>query len=79
MVWPQVGSLLVRHFRDGLARGLARTAGRWRKQTAAAEADRLTPVVESLSRRCGPAWPSVAFAPCSWSSGTRKHGRGSHM
>jgi DNA primase large subunit len=48
----QIASLVVAHFRARLARGLALTARRWATHVADAEADRLTPVVESLSSRC---------------------------
>jgi hypothetical protein len=48
----QVGSLLVRHFRASVARGLALSARKWASHTAAAEAGRLAPVVESLATRC---------------------------
>ena len=47
----QVGSLLVRHFRASVARGLALSARKWATHTAAAEAGRLAPVVESLATR----------------------------
>lgn len=46
----QVASLLVPHFRAGLAKGLAKTYRKW-SGVAAAEAGRLAPVVESLSKR----------------------------
>ena len=48
----QIASLVVAHFRARLAKGLALTARRWATHVADAEADRLTPVVESLSSRC---------------------------
>lgn len=48
----QVASLVVQPFRAGLAKGLALTARRWAAVVAPGEADRLTPVVESLSQRC---------------------------
>ena len=47
----QIASLVVAHFRARLAKGLALTARRWATHIANAEADRLTPVVESLSSR----------------------------
>lgn len=56
----QVGSLLVRHFRASVARGLALSARKWASHTAAAEAGRLAPVVESLATRCR----AAALLPC---------------
>lgn len=47
----QVGSLLVRHFRASVSRGLALSVRQWATHTAAAEAGRLAPVIESLATR----------------------------
>jgi len=49
-----VASLLAGHFRAALSRGLAVAARRWAAGGAAEERDRLAPVVEALSQRCGP-------------------------
>lgn len=48
----EVASLVVGHFRAGLSHSLALTARRWAASIADEEAERLTPVVLSLSERC---------------------------
>ena len=40
--------------RAGLSKGLAQTARKWASTVAEEEADRLTPLVLSLSERCAP-------------------------
>ncbi|KAI7846146.1 hypothetical protein COHA_000316 [Chlorella ohadii] len=47
----QMSSLVVQPFRAGLSKALVVTARRWAAVVAPEEADRLTPVVESLSQR----------------------------
>ena len=47
----QIASLVVAHFRGGLSKALVLTSREWATQVVDAEADRLTPVVESLSTR----------------------------
>ncbi|BDA49539.1 DNA primase large subunit [Coccomyxa sp. Obi] len=47
----QVASLVVGHFRAGLSHSLAITARRWAAAIADEEAERLTPIVLSLSER----------------------------
>jgi DNA primase large subunit len=53
----EVASLVVGHFRAGLSHSLAVTARRWAATIADEEADRLTPIVLSLSERCNPPSP----------------------
>ena len=48
----QIASLVVAHFRARLSKSLVLTSRKWATHSADAEADRLTPVVESLSTRC---------------------------
>ena len=55
----EIGSLVVSHFRARLSKALALTARKWASQLSAEEADRLTPVVEALSVRCGLLIPST--------------------
>ncbi len=50
----EVASLVVGHFRAGLSQALALTARKWAASIADTEADRLTPIVLSLSERCAP-------------------------
>ncbi|KAI3424068.1 hypothetical protein D9Q98_009431 [Chlorella vulgaris] len=47
----QMSSLVVQPFRSALSKALVLTARRWAAVVAPAEADRLAPVVESLSQR----------------------------
>ena len=47
----QVASLVVGHFRAGLSHSLAITARRWAASIADEEAERLAPIVLSLSER----------------------------
>ena len=47
----EVASLVVSRFRAGLARALALTARRWATLIADEEADRLTPLISTLSER----------------------------
>lgn len=48
----EVASLVMGHFRAGLSHSLALTARRWVASVAEDEAERLTPIVLSLSERC---------------------------
>lgn len=49
----ETASLVGGKFREALSRALVATQRRWAAHLAADEADRLTPIVESLSSRCG--------------------------
>ncbi len=73
-----MASLLAGHFRAALSRGLAVAARRWAAGGAAEERDRLAPVVEALSQRCGPANkanPNPTL-PLHWAAGGAAEERG---
>ena len=48
----EVASLVVSRFRAGLSHALVLTARRWATVIADEEADRLTPLISTLSERC---------------------------
>ena len=63
----ETASLVGGHFRAALSQALNATHRRWTAHLAADEADRLTPIVESLGTRCVRACVRACkFMPCSY-------------